>query len=297
MRNPELEKYVLAVESDPKVNLIVTKKLKDPHPLVKNLNISTYSTIGYNSRTEKTLRAKGTFDLAVGKANLKRSELILDTFIKAVEARGNSFSFDSEGTYLNAYDEKIRIRFWEKSKYIDKPDRYGYREMELSGILSIQYFRINFNVEKEWSDTPNVKLEEKLGRVIGSLEYFAKQENEERLDREKRWAAERIKKAITEDQNKLKESEFFRFKELLEKAQRWEKAQVMRAYVEFIQDTAGKDSKSHEVFEWSSWAQDKVDWYDPTIAKPDPLLNPFGEFHQSLLEKRSAIDRFNIDKL
>ena len=66
---------------------------------------------------------------------------------------------------------------------------------------------------------------------------------------------------------------------------------------EFIQDTAGNDSKSHEVFECCSWAQDKVDWYDPNVAKPDSLLKPFGEFHQTLLERKSVIDRYNIDKL
>jgi hypothetical protein len=299
MRNQELEKYILSVECDPKVNLIVPEKLKNPHPLVKDLNISTYSTIGYNSRTEKTLRAQGTIDLAVGKANLKRSELILDTFIKAVEARGNSFSFDSEGTYLNAFDEKIRIRFWEKSKYIDKPDRYGYeyREMELTGVLSIQYFKICNYVEREWADTPYSKLEEKLGRVIGSLEYYAKLENTERLAREKRWEEERIQAAKIKERNMLKESEFIQFKELLVKSQRWEMAQSMRAFVRFMQENVEPHSASLEVNEWATWAKEKIDWYDPTIAKPDALLNPFGEFHESLLNNKSALDRYTIDKL
>lgn len=292
-RNEELERFVLSVESDPNVDLNVPDKLKNPHPIIKNLNTSTYYTLGFNSKTEKTRALKGSFDFEVGKSNLKRAKCILDTFIKAVEARGNSFSFESKGTYLNVFEEKIRIRFWEKSKYIDKPNKYGDRELELSGILSIQYLWINYSVEKEWSDSPNVKLEEKLGRVIGSLEYIAKKKNVERIEREKRWEAQRIERELIEEQNRLKESEFNKFKELLGSAYRWEKSQMIRAYVSFIKNS----SISEEIEDWVQWANEKIDWFDPSISKQDSLLKPFGRFHQALLDGQIKIDSNNIDGL
>lgn len=292
-RNEELERFVLAVETDPIVNLTVPEKLKNPHPMVKNLDLSTYYTIGYNSKTKKTRTPNGSFDLEVGEASLKRAKCILDTFIKAVEARGNSITSDRDGTYLNAFDEKIRIRFWEKSKVVDKSKRIGQRELELSGVLSIQYLRICYYIEKEWSDTPNVKLEEKLGRVIGSLEYFAKQENLERIERENRWEAQRIERELIEEQNRLKESEFNKFKELLGCAYRWEKSQMIRAYVSFIKNS----SISEEIEDWVQWANEKIDWFDPSISKQDSLLKPFGRFHQALLDGQIKIDSNNIDGL
>lgn len=292
-RNEELERFVLAVETDPIVNLTVPEKLKNPHPMVKNLDLSTYYTIGYNSKTKKTKTPNGSLDLEVGEASLKRAKCILDTFIKAVEARGNSITSDRDGTYLNAFDEKIRIRFWEKSKVVDKSKRIGQRELELSGVLSIQYLRICYYIEKEWSDTPNVKLEEKLGRVIGSLEYFAKQENLERIERENRWQAQRIERELIEEQNRLKESEFNKFKELLDNAYRWEKSQMIRFYVSNMKNS----SISEEIEDWVQWANEKIDWFDPSISKKDSLLKPFGRFHQALLDGQIKVDSNNIDGL
>lgn len=283
----------MIIHIDSNVNLKVPDRLKSPHPTVKNLDISTFSTIGYYSNTEKTMTPRGSFDLEVGKASLKKAKCILDTFIKVVEARGNSITTDRNGTYFNAFDEKLQIRFWEKSKEVDSAKRIGRRELELSGILSIQYFRIGYHVEKEWSDTQNVKLEEKLGRVIGSLEYFAKQENLERIEREKRWESQRIERELIEEQNKLKESEFFKFKELLENAYRWEKSQMIRAYVSHMINS----SNMEDMEEWVKWANEKIDWFDPTISKQDSLLKPFGRFHQDLLDRRTNLDHFNIGNL
>jgi len=64
-------------------------------------------------------------------------------------------------------------------------------------------------------DTPKIKLEEKLGRVIGSLEYIGKKEHEERLEREAYWQEQREKEAIQKELNTRKQTEFNNFKSYL----------------------------------------------------------------------------------
>lgn len=296
VRNQELENQITAVETDPKINLKVPFELKNPHHLIKGLQMhSTKSWI--NQDSQKAFPEKKNFDVIVGKPNINRAKLILSTFFKAIEGRGHSIMFEKDHSYLEAFGEKLRIRFWEKSRYIGSPDRNSYRDMELTGILSFQYFRILNYVEREWADTPHTKLEEKLGRIIGSLEFYAQKEKAERLEREQRWREQKIREEIIREVNTRKEAEFKKFQDLLTNSLRWEKAQSIRAYLNHIHTNQPEGTESENRNEWVAWANDKADWFDPFVSKPDPLLKPFGEFHESLLDQSIKIDRYNIDKL
>lgn len=296
VRNQELEDHVKAVETDPKINLKVPAELKNPHPMIKSLHFNSSKSWG-SYHGQKAYPGDKNFDVIVGKSNLMRAKLILDTFFKAIEGRGHSIVIDEEHSYLEAFGEKLRIRFWEKSKYIGNQNENIYRDMELSGILSIQYFRIGNYVEREWSDATYVKLEEKLGRVIGSLEFYAKKEKAERLEREERWRVQKIKEELIKEKNARKEKEFKNFKTLLDQSLRWEKAQSIRAFLNQIQNNPDEWKETENLNEWISWAKDKADWLDPTIKKSDPLLNPFGKFHELLLDESIKLDPYNIGKL
>ncbi|WP_373495434.1 hypothetical protein [Aquiflexum sp.] len=54
---------------------------------------------------------------------------------------------------------------------------------------------------------------------------------------------------------------------------------------------------TENVQEWIQWAKHKADWYDPTVEKKDEYLNPFGELHESLLDGKKQLDRYNTDEL
>jgi hypothetical protein len=165
--------------------------------------------------------------------------------------------------------------------------------MEMTGILSFQLLSHGSHVQKEWGDTAHSKLEEKLGRVIGSLEYFAKKERVERIENERRRQEQKIKNTLIQEQNDQKEADFNNFKILLSDSLRWEKAQALRGYTSHIE----KLTTSENLKGWIGWAIEKADWYDPTISKTDKLLKPFSDFHESLLNNSKSLDRYNIDKL
>lgn len=56
-------------------------------------------------------------------------------------------------------------------------------------------------------------------------------------------------------------------------ADRYDKAQKIRRYIDAVEKAAvNNNTITEEITEWICWAKQKVDWYDPTIKKPDELL-------------------------
>lgn len=299
IRNPEIEAFVEAVESDSSINLKVSQNLINPHPLVVKMNYGDTGTGRFNTRSGKVFNEGETFDFVVGRKNIRRGKLILDTFIKAVEKRGHSVINKEGSTYVIISGEPLRIRFWEKSRYIENhDDKWSFRDTELTGELFIQYFRISNYVERQWGDTVHTKLEDKLARVIGSLEYIGKKEHEERLKREAYWKQQREKEAIQKELNARKQTEFKNFKILLSQSLRFEKAQAIRAFVSHIEANPHLTIEGADnLQEWIHWAKAKADWYDPTFESSDEFLSPYGEIHEDILLGEKVIDQFNIDKL
>lgn len=298
-RNSELEAMVEAVESDSTINLKVPEKLINPHPLVVGMKYPKPQSTRFNPSSNKIFNEGETLDFAVSKKNLQRAMLILDTFIRAVEKRGHSVINKEGSTYLIISEEPLRIRFWEKSRYIENhDDKWSFRDTELTGELFIQYFKISNYVERQWGDTAHTKLEDKLARVIGSLEYFGKKEHEERLEREAYWKQQREKEAIQKVLNARKQTEFNNFKNLLSQSLRFEKAQAIRAFVIHIEANPHLTIEGADnLQEWIKWARAKADWYDPTVRSSDDYLSLFGQFHEDLLLGKKEIDGFNFKKL
>lgn len=299
IRNPELVAAVLAVEKDQSLNLKVPAKLSKPHPMVVEMNLRECDPSRFKPNVGKIFNQGETFDFAVGKRSLQRAKLILDTFIKAVEKRGIEVINREGSTYLLISDEKLQIRLWEKSRFIENDEnRHGYRDQELTGELFIQYIKFGRYAEKQWGDTAHTKLEDKLGRVIGSLEYLGRKEHEERIEREAYWEEQKRRDANIKEQNSRKETEFNNFMLLLDQSSRWEKAQSIRAFVSHVE--ANPDASIEGIEnpqEWIQWAKGKADWYDPTVNSSDELLSPYGEFHQNLVEGKREIDWVNKGKL
>ena len=91
-------------------------------------------------------------------------------------------------------------------------------------------------------------------------EYYRKQREErERLDRIKKEFQERKAKDLAE------------FSVMLEKAERWHKAENLRKYIDKI------ESKGFSSADWIAWARKKADWYDPFEGREDEVLGRYEE--------------------
>jgi hypothetical protein len=75
-----------------------------------------------------------------------------------------------------------------------------------------------------------------------------------------------------EMERKEKEREYF--KDLLNQANRWKQAKMLRRYIRKVKKVAIKnDNLTDDLKKWIRWAKQKADWYDPFINKEDDLLN------------------------
>jgi hypothetical protein len=209
------------------------------------------------------LTKKGQLDIRVSPANIGRALRFMDTLIKCVRARGHRYEVDNDRNYIALRDIKLTVKFRERTikvKVSDKP----YREYEWhpNGKL---IFRMEGRLVSEWGDLKTRLLEEQLPNILAKLELTAKNEEQyienARLWRE-RWEMQRKLEAEREAHHK---QELIDFKALLAKAERWKRANVLREYLSAI--------GSPDVT-WLTWAQSKIDWFDPLTEADDEWLKP-----------------------
>lgn len=106
--------------------------------------------------------------------------------------------------------------------------------------------------------------------MIGSLEYLAEKEHQERIEREAYRKEQKAKEEIIKEQNSKKETDFNNFKKLLAQSLRWERAQAIRAYINYLEANPGLKLKGVDnLQEWIVWAKSKADWYDPAVSGND----------------------------
>lgn len=135
-----LEALKNEIENDKKVSLIVPDRLTKPDKLIKSLKNELEDKTGYSSDGNR-IKAWDQLSILVTKANVGRALRFMDTFIKAIRARGHDIEVRNRETYVLIYPEKIQISFREKAKRVAMTDRsYSYTELRSTGILS-------FNIE------------------------------------------------------------------------------------------------------------------------------------------------------
>ncbi|SHN23332.1 hypothetical protein SAMN04488057_11298 [Cyclobacterium lianum] len=272
MANPELEAIIKEISNNGSINLIVPANLTKPDPLVVALKNHLKSKDHRTSYERKGIIStrSGYFNTSIKLENLNRALPIIDTFVKALKGRKHQLLIGDK-TFVKINDEKVEIRFWEKCRSERKKEKsWDTRELIPTGHLFIQL--IDMWVIKEWGDTPYTLLENKLGRIIGAIEYFAKKEAEENIRREimrkKYEEEERVRKEIKQK----KDDEQKRFSELLQESKRWAEAQQLRAYLSFIESNC---SSKENLSTWIEWARAKADWYDPLIKNEDKWMDGF----------------------
>lgn len=247
----------------------VPKKLTNPHKLIIKAKEYLLNQDHRYGRSPGLLFPDGDIlDIRVAPKNLSRALRIMDTFIKLCEAKNHKVSVGNWQTTfcIDGIDFEMGLR--EKQRIVKAVDKWSSRTYEPTGILCIEKKGI---YKKEWKDG-RFLLEELLTTILAKLELDAVKEHEWReeirLYNEKRELEEQIK---LEAQNKI-DNELKSFKSLIDDANRWHQSNILRSYIEHIEE---KHNPTEEIRNWIEWAKGKADWYDPTINKNDELLGTY----------------------
>ena len=212
---------------------------------------------------------RGQLDVRVAPANVSRALRFMDALFKWLESRGHKISVGDVETKVIIGKQGMKILLRERTKKGGQTS-WGSPENIPTGEL---YFKLDGYPGREWKDGRRT-LEEQLPAIIARLEVQGK----ELLDEQIEWAKSRAEQAekdrIRRERKERKEKELNDFKLLLQDAARWQKVTLLRSYIDSVEIIASKNNPvPKEIASWLKWAREKLDWYDPSIAKKDELLN------------------------
>lgn len=260
------------IEAEIPKYLTVPEKLTAPHPLILSARASL------NASKVDTYLFKGTvscscpeLDIRVSRESVGRALRFLDTLIKALQARGHTIAIQSRATCLTVdgidYDLRSCARKCEKKEKQGTWDSTVYYP---TGILALQ---LDYCSPGEWKDG-KVTLETKVSQIIAQVELSAKERKAQQLQRQIQEEQRNEKERLQREFEQSQEEELRDFKAMLAKADRWHKANNLRAFIDAVESEAQAGNRlSSELTNWLQWARKKADWYDPFVEAEDDLLN------------------------
>lgn len=221
----------------------------------------------------------------VSDTGLKRIVAILDTLYKVIEKLGGeirqdlsmkiredvvSVSFvegqDKKAHELTKQEAKELLEYKEKIKfqqYASKPQIKKY-DYYYNGKL-----RIKFSNWKYIRDNEQEKVEDRIDEILVELYEISEMYRIERVKREeehRRYLEEQQRKREVAERIELEKQ---KIQELINEAKDYQIACEIRNYVEAVKSNGNLNGILNE---WIKWAENKADWYDPTIAREDVLL-------------------------
>ncbi len=281
----KMDKKILEIEADPKVNLTIPEKLPPKmDPIIKATKkwfkneIKIPENLDYYDRY-----SPGPIRCWVSEKHLKRSLIILSVLVKNIKARGHDFTFGRYHSFVKLYGIETQISISEKNKRVKIQGKYGsdYKS-EPTGMLSILAGE-NF-YSKTWNDAKTVKLDSKLSTIIAWLEIEAEDERQREIKRKIREEERKEQERMKKEKQELIQQEMNTFKYLHKKSQLWHEAQKLRKYLRKFEEQLEEDDQlTKENIEMLHFGFQKADWLDPFTTSEDDLFSDLDPYN--LLKK------------
>ncbi|MFV3329896.1 hypothetical protein ACNFIA_03055 [Pseudomonas sp. NY15437] len=274
---------ILEYEKLPDHQIVVSESLRSPHALVIKTQ-KAFSDPYLDQRDFPRPRGEA-LDLRVSKTMLPRALRVADALIKAIELRGYSVTLDKKTTYVNILGIRTGLTFFEAARR----SKYQPTEQELKKLARNQWVRI-----PDWQyyptgvlqvlvadgyggkivDSTKRTVEEQLNQIICVI---ARRAVEHLISREQQAvaAAERQHKRDTAlAQKAMQDAERKQLLGLLRKARQWERACLLRRYLDEFEQTLRQQGRlAPEQLEHLAWGRAKADWLDPFTDATDEWLD------------------------
>lgn len=275
---------VEAREKDPAHRITVPVRVTRWHPLV-TASRDAFQKPYKDSRGLPLPHGKG-LDIVVSAAQRPRALRLANTLVQALEARGFLLVAGSRHLEVEVLGVRLSLSIVESTTRAD----YVPTAAELA-----EKARRGWGYWPRYTYTPSGRLEVRGdGGYGGLIRDGARQQVEEQLNklvigmakravgilcyREERARAEALREIQRREalvQKALQEAEQQKLKELRAAARRWQEAQLIRAYLDAVEqaDLVRGDGSSEAQRAYLHWARAKADWLDPLVDAPDPLLD------------------------
>ncbi len=278
-----------------KNRVTVPEEPDELHPLSRQALI----TLSQAEPDERGLLvSQGTLDIKVSPKQLSRAIRIMDSLVKALEARGHKVevTFDDEkkrdrryetprkdGTYATIQrvsfpfgieecaDRAPHIPTKREERELAKGHRWNVPEHDYlpNGCLQLK-IKDSFlwGLRGHWSDGKKQRLEDLLNNFIAGLITAAEavNERERERERERQRQMEEARRHHEEEQRRQEEEK--RVDRLKDELRRWRQAGEIREYAGLLAQAAGADPDS-SVHRWIEWIRTYADRLDPLKSRAE----------------------------
>jgi hypothetical protein len=238
--------------------------------------------------------------IRVSKVMLRRAFLLIDALFKHFEKQNCSVEFNAadEGlpcVFLSGEKISFLIKEVIEGKKNETPSysSYYWESWIPTGRLLLKIDDIYLGNEGQgfrrmWSDGKYQRLETILPDFANALvkagELLQKREERRRKENEEQRKREEIREKQEEYRKQMWESiqaEQARVDELIEKAQDFENARRIRAYIAAIleREENKEIDPNSELAKWLLWAEQQADRLDPRKIKPYSILDDADKYH------------------
>lgn len=275
---------VLARENDPVQRITVPARVTRWHPQV-TATLDAFQQPYKDSRGLPLPRGNG-LDIAVSAVQRPRALRLANTLVRALEARGFPLVAGNRHLEVEVFGVRLALSIVESTTRAD----YVPTAAELA-----EKARRGWSYWPRYSYTPSGRLEVRAdGGYGGLIRDGVRQPVEEQLNklvirmakravgilcfREERVRAEALREAQRREalaQKARQDAEQQKLKALRAAAQRWQEAQLIRAYLDAVEQAGSARGEGCDDAQraYLRWARAKADWLDPLVDAPDPLLD------------------------
>jgi len=242
------------------------------------------------------LAGRMVLDIRISRDMLDRVTRLLDTLIKASEAKGYTWKIGEDGkTTVTANGQSMEVRLSERLQRRDLPPppprqrKSGERwepnwnalfvpkyEWVSKGKLSFQIDEyLTDNAQKNWNDTARTKLEDKLHEIVRGFAVAALAIEAIKLQREadkRRWEEKehqrKIEMRLVEEQRRIRQK-------LVQATESWERSQRIRKFCDATVQTIDSLPAEQQgaARAWIAWAIQQAEMLDPFRGDLDRLFS------------------------
>jgi hypothetical protein len=269
---PEFEVF----EGLPENRIVVADTLTRPHPLVAH----TKAAFAPNRGERAYSRERPALNVRVSPGLLPRALLIMDTLIKALEARGMRVTVETvfHKTYTFAYLGGVRVPFdliegQCKGEVYDDWSKKMKTSFVLSGQLVLRVCSEQWGWKKEWRDKEGRRrIEDCLNKFMIGLHEEAEnvkawdhRQEQQRIEREDARCRE-------EELRRRKEAEAAKVRELEAFVQNWKMAADIRGFLDAVEQKHAENGgieKDSDLGRWIQWGRSHAEHLDPLVHTPN----------------------------
>jgi hypothetical protein len=242
------------------------------------------------------LVSQGTLDIEVSSKQLSRAVRIVDSLVKALEARGHKIEIicddekkrdrrnetpRPEGTYVTiqgvtfpfgieeCVDRAPHVPTKREERELHKGHRWSVPEHDYlpTGRLQLKIKdSYLWGLRGLWSDGKKQRLEDLLNKFIAGLITAAEAENEREREKERERQRQLEEARRRHEEERRRQEEEKRIERLKEELRRWRQAGEIREYAGLLAQAAGADCDS-SVHKWIEWIRNYADRLDPLKSR------------------------------